>query len=60
MSSHDIHFGALGFAVLMIVVAVMTRADRIEHGDVLLTLLPALSVTTFLAARGRRSCAKGC
>lgn len=60
MSPHDIRFAAIGFAVLMIIVAVLTRADLIDHGDAILTLLPALSVTTFLAARDRRLCAKGC
>ncbi len=59
MSPQDVRLGALGFAVLMIIVALMMRADLIDNGDALLTLMPALFVTTFLAARDRRSCVRG-
>lgn len=58
MKPHDIHLGALGFALVMILVAVMMRAGLIDNGDALLTLLPALFVTTVMAVRDRPSCAK--
>lgn len=60
MNPHDIRLGALGFALLMILVAVMMRTGIIDNGDTLLTLLPALFVTTLIRARKRGSCAKGC
>lgn len=60
MNPHDIRLGALGFALLMVLVAVMMRTGIIDNGDTLLTLLPALFVTTLMAARKRGSCAKGC
>lgn len=60
MNPHDIRLGALGFALLMILVAVMMRTGIIDNGDTLLTLLPALFVTTLITARKRGSCAKGC